>query len=594
MLSSDKTHLSNFQGDKESHPLYMSCGNINKWLRTKASARCWIKIAEIPIVKFAEKAFQGLLSKRLYHKCASIVLECLIQMSHQPELMSDPSGILRLVRAILAVFIGDLPEKSLVSGMAQNRSPISLASLKEFGDAFPHDIRTGDFTKAEINKVNETDVPLTLAQVARRSKLAGLNGVVEPFWAEWKYANPGTFLVPDSLHDWHKFFMDHIVQWIRMLVGDTELDKRFEVTQHRVGFRHFKNGFTRFKQHTGREQRDIERQIIASINGHPSITPGIMRALRALLDFIYTAQYDSHSDGTIDFLERALERFHENKEHLSRAGVRDGKLKKGLFNIPKLELIRQSIRFIKSVGCLSQFTGDQTERLHIANAKVPYRHTNRKDFATQICRYLDRDEKVRLFSLYISWMKSVLAAGDRGRDYDALRLEEGYDAVLDDGLDPGEARLRHSHFDFLTNVFLPFGIRDAFAEGCHPTNTTTAFVLKQKPDIQTIPIDLAMHRFRLAELRRTLNDHYHGLSRARAQWHRPLPFEAIKVWYSVRMQLRATQNEEVILPAVKVMASPPTDGSLYGHCNFVLVRDGADGLARTTGVCGEQIGYLIF
>ncbi len=225
MLSSDKTHLSNFQGDKESHPVYMSCGNINKWLRTKVSARCWIKIAEIPIVKFEEKLQQGLLSKRIYHKCMGISLERLIQMSHNPELLCDRSGTLRLVRAILVAFVGDLPEKCMVSVTAQNQSPVSLASLKQFGDPFPHDIRTGEHTLANIAQLIGKCNPLSLARFSRQSVLVGLNGVVEPFWAGWKYANPGKFLVPDILHDWHKFFMDHIIQWIRMLVGDAELDR---------------------------------------------------------------------------------------------------------------------------------------------------------------------------------------------------------------------------------------------------------------------------------------------------------------------------------------------------------------------------------
>ncbi len=261
--------------------------------------------------------------------------------------------------------------------------------------------------------------------------------------------------------------------------------------------------------------------------------------------------------------------------------------KKGLFNIPKFELIGQSIRFITQLGSLVQFSADQTERLHIANAKYPYRHTNHKDFAPQICRLLDRDAKVTLFFLYVAWMKSIQATGDRGRDYAAIPLIENYDVAVDDGLEPGEAQLRHTHFDFLADVFLPFRFRDTFAEGCHPSNATTAFILKQKPDIASLSIELAMEQFELQELHHALNDYYHGFSRARAQWYRPLPFQAMKIWYSVRMQLRATQNEEVILPALKVMASPPTQEKTFGHCNFVLVRDGADSMARTTGVCGE-------
>ncbi len=87
------------------------------------------------------------------------------------------------------------------------------------------------------------------------------------FWWDWEFADPGCFLVPDALHDWHKFMMAHPVHWVRLLLGDKEVDKRFSSLQRRVGFRHFKEGFTRFRQHTGREIRDI------ACYGHPWFTP---------------------------------------------------------------------------------------------------------------------------------------------------------------------------------------------------------------------------------------------------------------------------------------------------------------------------------
>ena len=38
ILGSDKTHLTVYQGDKECHAVYMTCGNIKKALRTKVGA----------------------------------------------------------------------------------------------------------------------------------------------------------------------------------------------------------------------------------------------------------------------------------------------------------------------------------------------------------------------------------------------------------------------------------------------------------------------------------------------------------------------------------------------------------------------------
>ena len=62
ILSSDKTHLTVGQGDKECHAVYMTCGNIKKALRTKVGTHCcWMMIAQVPIAKFEPSRHQGLL-----------------------------------------------------------------------------------------------------------------------------------------------------------------------------------------------------------------------------------------------------------------------------------------------------------------------------------------------------------------------------------------------------------------------------------------------------------------------------------------------------------------------------------------------------
>ncbi|KAJ7918233.1 hypothetical protein B0H13DRAFT_1578589, partial [Mycena leptocephala] len=56
----------------------------------------------------------------------------------------------------------------------------------------------------------------------------------------------------------------------------------------------------------------------------------LVRAVRAVLDFVPIAQYPLHSTETIDLLANARERFHKNKGIFVNLGVRDD------FNLPKL------------------------------------------------------------------------------------------------------------------------------------------------------------------------------------------------------------------------------------------------------------------
>ena len=49
LLASDKTHLTNFSGDKAAWPVYMSIGNISKDLRRQGTKCAWVLVALLPI-----------------------------------------------------------------------------------------------------------------------------------------------------------------------------------------------------------------------------------------------------------------------------------------------------------------------------------------------------------------------------------------------------------------------------------------------------------------------------------------------------------------------------------------------------------------
>ncbi len=153
MISSDATLMTNISGDKKAHCVYMSCGNIRKDVRSKASARCWMKVAEIPVATFNEISTQKGLSHRLYHLCMDIVTESLKQCSHAPVRMTDANGDERLVRTILFVHLADLPEQLVISCCHGGASPISYARHNDFGSGEKKPPRTGVGTVLAIRKL---------------------------------------------------------------------------------------------------------------------------------------------------------------------------------------------------------------------------------------------------------------------------------------------------------------------------------------------------------------------------------------------------------------------------------------------------------
>jgi hypothetical protein len=119
----------------------------------------------------------------------------------------------------------------------------------------------------------------------------------------------------------------------------------------------------------------------------------IIKAVRAFLDFLYLAQYGSHTSDTLSLLEVCLARFHENKAVFIDLEARQN------FNLPKLHSLTHYSSSIRLFGTTDNYNTEQTERLHIDYAKDAYRATNRKDEYRQMTRWLERREKILQFQL---------------------------------------------------------------------------------------------------------------------------------------------------------------------------------------------------
>ncbi len=525
-----------------------------------------MKVAEIPVASFNEISSKRVLSQRLYHVCMDIITESLKQCSHTPIMLTDANGDKRLVRTILFVHLADLPEQLLISCCHGGASPISYARHSEFGSGQKKPARTGIGTVQAIRKLRMKVKPSNILQYERAAGRIGMNGVVKPFWRNWKFADPSTFLAPDALHQWHKFFGEHIMKWARKLLGDNEIDRRYMCLQKHIQHRHFSNGFTSFGQHTCREHRDLEASFIAVIADHPKITPDIMKALRAVLDFIFLAQLEKHTTTTIQQLRGHLQTFHANKHHISTAGIRNGPRQKGQFNIPKLELMNHVPDFVQQLGSVLQYTTEHTERCHITMAKQPYRSTNKKGYQPQICLILDRRDKIDLFATYLTWKGHGIAAPAGNK----LSLEAN---------DVSNAQLRREKFLPFARAFIPQPPRDAFQDlpRVSPRNDTTAFVLTDRITHGDARIDQIARIYHLPKLRDAVTDFYEQQLAGGTTIH------LLDCWDRVRLQLRSSPDfSNVIMPLVPVLASAPTSELPHGLCNFVLVKP----------IPGLEVAYL--
>ncbi|KAH7908355.1 hypothetical protein BJ138DRAFT_1012981 [Hygrophoropsis aurantiaca] len=575
VAASDKTPVTRHTGGLKMHPTFVTLANISSDVRMKATAQAWKCVAFVPIVEFdVNSEYQTILQSRLWHKCMDKVFVNLKIAAKVGTFMPDPFGELRYVFTILVAWQADLPEQQLIADVARSASPVTTAITQNFGDAFAHPSRLGNDTLKLLHDLSKRVDPWKLDEFQKESKKLGLMGVNLPFWRNWDHSCPSDFLVPEILHTCHKFFFDHVLVWCKEVLGNDELDARYRVQQKRIGTRHFDEGMSHVLQMTGREHRDIQRTIIPVIAG--AVEDDFLRAIRALIDFIYVAQNPVHTPSSIADMQACLAEFHSYKGAILKAEARRGKNgAKDDFCIPKLELFQTFAIAAWNVGSLIQFSADVSERLLITHCKQPFTQTNhQRNFTEQVVRILDRRERIRMFDIYALLNvhhQNLTNLVQEENEFIAAETDPLYawiSAIL-----PDERPLAG-----------PRPIRNHFLKGVLSGDASAAFHLTKAPD-ERLTLQEAATKFALIDFPYALADYARGIwSPYGERFTSPsedIGFGSIRVWHKFRLQLVSKFREHVIMPSRVVQALPPSANAKFGKCDVVL-------LDQSLGVGDEQ------
>ena len=385
---------------------------------------------------------------RLFHHSMRVILEPLITAGKNGVEMSCADGFVRRIFPIVAAYVADHPEQCLVACCMENRCPRCVVGFKERGENSRPPLRDQASTLNTLSQHKNGKDPYLFDD-------EGLRPIYYPFWADLPHTDIFACIAPDVLHQLHKgVFKDHIVKWCTSLASENEVDARFKAMTNYQGLRHFQKGISSISQWTGKEHKEMERVIVTVLAGLVDVR--VLKAVRAVIDFIYYAQYQSHTDVTLARMQDALDVFHSHKDIFVELQARRSEG----FNIPKLHSMLHYLDSIRSLGSADGYNTESPERLHIDFAKEAYRASNRVNYVDQMTKWLQRQEAINRRSAYLDWvsLSTVSTSHSHQKQHTDLGL------FTSSGIKPGHAYCLPKSCPFpnspISHLTLAFGALD--------------------------------------------------------------------------------------------------------------------------------------
>jgi len=392
VLSLDKTNISIMIGNCVAHLVLISLANIDAHIRSQTSLHAYLLLTLPPVAKFIHKIthVHSLLQDCLFHQALNIVLSPLKVAVKVVIMMSgDPVGNLHYCFTLIASWIADMPEESLLSAMGPKTLPVTTATSKDFGDPYWHPPRTAMRTHLVI--CSACSKCLLKDYFLKVIKLLGLNGVTNPVWLGWALSDPCDFLTIEPLHHFFQFSWDHNVKWCIFALGAKELYFHFSLIQTPISYQAFNEGISKLKQVTGCDHCAVQYYITGIVAG--GAPQNFLITICALLDFHYLAQAPIFTAHSVDCVAQALQEFHERKDAIICLGTHNN------WEIPKLKLLQSVVPEIRRSGAPMQWLADITEHVHVDEIGVSAHAGNNQNYYNQIIHHLNRLDKCFRFDL---------------------------------------------------------------------------------------------------------------------------------------------------------------------------------------------------
>ena len=417
IIATDKTQLTQFSGNKKAYPVYLTLGNLPKSIRRKPSKRACILIAYLSVDKIKQDKLTNQehrsRNQRLFHESMRLILEPLRDAGRNGVDMCSGDGAVRKVHPVLACYVADYPEQCLVTCAKYGTCPKCQVHEDALQDMKPlSDPRSQHWTTSIIHDAMSTSS--TPSQFYKTCMNLGVSGSLHrPFWQDFPFTDVNKSMTPDVLHQLHQGVLKHLISWCQRAMSQTELDRRIRSLPPSYGVRHFKNGISALSQISGSERKNMAKILLGCLRG--ALPKKGLLAVKSILDFIYLAQYSTHDNTTLQYMEDALSIWEENQGFfVEDTGIRNN------LNIPKFHSLLHYIESIRLFGTTDNYNSEMFERLHIDFAKQGWRASNKRDEFPQMISWLSCQEKIDSFESYLSGSASMESGSESGQQLHGL------------------------------------------------------------------------------------------------------------------------------------------------------------------------------
>ncbi|KAG9076127.1 hypothetical protein FRC06_009687 [Ceratobasidium sp. 370] len=403
VIATDQKKLASLCSGQKAYPVYITLGNIGKdgWHQPMKCATVLLGFS--PVDRFEDVANDDErrhMKADLVHRAMETMCAPLVATSKTGVEMWCADGCLHCVFPLVAAYMADWPEQNLQSCTTEGSCPVCTTKRKGRGELSDK--------PAPLQDQEETLHAIWACLDFCRKRDLQTMGLkpVWPWWASLDHVNLATCLTPDLLHQLYQgIFKSHLMRWLQYLVGIKELDARFASTTQAAGMRHFGKGISHVQQWTGRESKEMLKQVVPLVTGTLQ-PPELGQLILSAVNFIYRAHSSSMMNSKIDELDAALETFHWLKVLMVEQGFYSSSAR---FDwIPKLHMLMHYSHAIRELGTLDGYNMEAPEHLHIEYAKELWQASNKVRPMKQMITYIQRQEAIWIHRTYMNeWLKAT-------------------------------------------------------------------------------------------------------------------------------------------------------------------------------------------